>query len=329
MGWIRRFSALGLGRFLALLTFVFPAGGFAANYPERPLRLVVPFPPGGAADLLARGLGPKLGAQLGQQIIVDNRPGANGVIGFDAVAKAPPDGYTLLMGFTTGVAVNPVLVSKATYDPVRDFAGVSMLARTPMVLIASPAFQASSVRELISLAKTAPGKISYGSPGTGNPNHLAGELFKSTAGIDLIHVPYKGAAMVVTDVIAGHVPVAFVTLAAALPHVRSGRLKALAVTSEKRSSAAPDIPTMAEAGLPGVQLNEWFGILVPAKTPKPVITRLNQETVKAIQSPEVHARFTEQGLDPVPTSIVEFAGVIRADIDKLAKIIKQAGIRAE
>jgi tripartite-type tricarboxylate transporter receptor subunit TctC len=273
--------------------------------------------------------GPKLGEQLGQQIVVDNRPGANGVIGFDVVAKAPPDGYTLLMGFTTGVAVNPLLVAKASYDPVRDFAGVSMLARTPMVLIANPAFQASSVQELIVLAKATPGKISYGSPGSGNPNHLAGELFKSTAGIDLVHVPYKGAALVITDVIAGHVPIAFVTLAAALPQVRTGKLKALAVTSDRRASAAPGIPTMAEAGLPGLELSEWFGILVPAETPKPVISRLNQAIVKAVQSPEVQGRFVEQGLEPVSTSVHEFAAVIRADIDKLAKIIKQAGIRAE
>ncbi len=325
----RKFSSLGLGLLLAGGMFVWPADSFAADYPEKPLRLIVPFPPGGAADILARGLGPKLGEQLGQQIVVDNRPGANGVIGFDVVAKAPPDGYTLLMGFTTGVAVNPLLVAKASYDPVRDFAGVSMLARTPMVLIANPAFQASSVQELIVLAKATPGKISYGSPGSGNPNHLAGELFKSTAGIDLVHVPYKGAALVITDVIAGHVPIAFVTLAAALPQVRTGKLKALAVTSDKRASAAPGIPTMAEAGLPGVELSEWFGILVPAGTPKSVISRLNQEIVKAVQSSEVQGRFMEQGLEPVSTSVDEFAGVIRADIDKLAKIIKQAGIRAE
>jgi tripartite-type tricarboxylate transporter receptor subunit TctC len=325
----REFSSLGLGLLLAASIFVWPAESIAADYPEKPLRLIVPFPPGGAADILARGLGPKLGAELGQHIVVDNRPGANGVIGFDVVAKAAPDGYTLLMGFTTGVAVNPLLVAKASYDPVRDFAGVSMLARTPMVLIANPAFQANSVQELIVLAKTTPGKISYGSPGTGNPNHLAGELFKSTAGIDLVHIPYKGAALVITDVIAGHVPIAFVTLAAGLPQVRTGKLKALAVTGDKRASAAPGIPTMAEAGLPGLELSEWFGILVPAGTPKPVISRLNQAIVKAVQSPEVQGRFVEQGLEPVSTSVDEFAAVIRADIDKLSKIIKRAGIRAE
>ena len=212
---------------------------------------------------------------------------------------------------------------------MKDFAGVSMLARTPMALIVNPAFKANSVNELIALAKATPDKISYGSPGAGNPNHLAGELFKSTAGVNLVHVPYKGAALVITDVIAGHVPIAFVTLAAALPHVRSGKLKALAVTSERRSPAAPNIPTMSEANLPGIEIVEWFGILVPAGTPKPVISRLNDEIVKAVRSPELHARLAEQGLDPVSTSVDEFAAVIRSDIDKLAKIIKKAGIRAE
>jgi tripartite-type tricarboxylate transporter receptor subunit TctC len=325
----RELPSLALGLFLSVATLISPAGSLAADYPSKPLRLVVPFPPGGAADILARGLAPKLGAQLGQQIVVDNRPGANGVIGFDLVARAPADGYTLLMGFTTGVAVNPLLVAKIPYDPVKDFTGVSMLARTPMVLIANPAFQVRSVQELIALAKVTPGKITYGSPGTGNPNHLAGELFKSMAGINLVHVPYKGAALVITDVIAGHVPIAFVTLAAALPQVRAGKLKALAITGDKRASAAPDIPTMSEAGLSGVEISEWFGILVPAGTPKAVLSRLNDEIVKAVHSPEVNKRFTEQGLEPIATTTDEFAAVIKSDIDKLAGIIKQAGIRAE
>lgn len=312
---------------LALL--VWPAGSGAADYPERPLRLVVPFPPGGAADILARGLGPNLAAQLGRPVIVDNRPGANGVLGFDLAAKAAPDGYTLLLGFTTGVAVNPLLAAKRSYDPVRDFVGVSMIARTPMVLVAHPAFQASSVEQLIALAKAAPGKLSYGSPGVGNPNHLAGELFKATAGIELTHVPYKGAALVVTDVMGGHVPVAFITLAAALPHVRAGKLKALATTAGKRPAAAAATPTMSEAGVPGVEIVEWFGILAPIKTPRPIVARLNQEIVVAVGSPEVQARFAEQGLEPVSTGLDEFAAVIRADIEKLARIVRQIGIRPE
>jgi len=303
--------------------------GFAADYPGRALRLVVPFPPGGAADILARGMAPKLGAQLGQQIVVDNRPGANGVVGFEVVAKSPADGYTLLLGFTTGVAVNPVLIPNVPYDAVNSFAPISLLAQTPMVLVASPSFRATSVQQLILLAKASPGKISYGSPGTGNPNHLAGELFKLTAGVDLVHVPYKGAALVVTDVIAGHVPTGFVTLAAALAQLRAGRLNALAVTSNKRSATAPAIPTMGEVGVPGVVITEWFGILAPVRTPSTLIAQLNKEINNAVQSPEVQARLNEQGLEPLPTTAEDFARLIKSDIDKLATIIKKAGIRAE
>jgi len=318
-----------VGLLLVIAILMSPLWTCAASYPDRPLRLVVPFPPAGAADILARGLGPKLAVQLGQPIIVDNRPGANGVVGFDLVAKAPADGYTLLMGFTTGVAVNPLLVAKINYDPVKDFSGVSMIARTPMVLIVNPSVKAGSVQELIALAKSNPGKIVYGSPGIGNPNHLAGELFRSMAGVNVVHVPYKGAALVITDVIAGHIPAAFVTLAAALPQVRTGKLKALGVTSNKRSPAAPNIPTMSETGPFGLDVVEWFGIFVPAKTSKPVIHRLNEEISRAVQSPEVSGRFLEQGLEPVSTSIDEFQTIIRADIGKLAKIIKKAGIKPE
>jgi tripartite-type tricarboxylate transporter receptor subunit TctC len=300
----------------------------AASYPSKPVRLVVPFPPGGAADILARGIAPKLSGQLRQQIVVDNRPGANGVIGFDVVAKAPADGYTLLLGFTTGVAVNPVLIPKVSYDPIKHFTPVSLLARTPMVLIASPAFKATSVQELIAIAKASPGKISYGSPGAGNPNHLAGELFKVSAGVDLVHVPYKGAALVITDVTAGHVPTGFVTLAAALPQLRAGKLKGLAVTSDKRSAAAPNVPTMAESGFRDFVITEWFGILAPAATPKPIVARLNKEINTAVQSPEVQARFSEQGLEPITATPEEFATLMKSDISKMGTIIKKAGIRA-
>ena len=314
---------------LVVASLTAPILCLAASYPDKPVRLVVPFPPAGAADILARGLAPRLAAQLGQQFVVDNRPGANGIVGFEVVARAPADGYTLLMGFTTGVAVNPLLLSKVNYDPLKDFAGVSMVARTPMVLIANPAFKATSVHELIALAKSTPGKIVYGSPGAGNPNHLAGESFKSMAGVNVVHVPYKGAALVITDVMAGHIPIAFVTLAAALPHVRTGKIKALAVTSNKRSLAAPNIATMSESGPFGLDVIEWFGIMVPAKSPGPVISRLNEEIVRAVRNPEVRGRFMEQGLEPSSSSVEEFAAVIRSDIDKAARIIKQAGIRAE
>ncbi len=305
-----------------------PAVVRSADYPLRPLRLVVPFPPSGAADILARTIAPKFGQELRQQVVVDNRPGANGVIGFDLVARSPADGYTLLIGFTTGVAINP-MVSKVSYDPIRDFAPVSIVARTPMMLIAHPSFPGNSVKELIALAKAAPGKLSYASPGTGNPNHLAGEMFKSMAGVDLVHIPYKGAGPVMVDVMGGHVPIAFVTLAAALPHVRAGKLKSLAITSDKRWPALPEIMTMADAGLHGLEVIEWFGILAPARTPKAAISRLNEEIVKTVRSPEVNARLAEQGLEPYVTSSEQFATVIRADIDKWSKVIKHVGIRVE
>ena len=311
-----------------LATLALPAWTFAADYPSRPVRLVVTFPPGGAADILARTISPTLAEQLRQQIVVDNRPGANGAIGFELVAQSPADGYTLLLGFTTGVAINPVL-SKVSYDPEKDFAAVSMLSRTPMILIAGRSFPANSVKELIALAKATPGKISYGSPGTGNPNHIAGELFKSLAGVDLVHVPYKGAGPVMVDVIGGHVPIGFVTLAAALPQLRAGKLKSLAITSDRRWSALPDVPTMSEAGVRGLEVVEWFGILAPARTPKALISRLNEEIVKAVRSPEIQARLTEQGLEPVTTTSDEFVAIIRSDIVKWSKAIKQTGIRAE
>lgn len=314
--------------FAGLAAFAFPAWTFGADYPARPLRLVVTFPPGGAADILARGISPKLAEQLRQPVVVDNRPGANGVIGFELVAQSPADGYTLLLAFTTGVAINPLL-AKVSYDPQKDFAPVSMLSRTPMALVASRSFPANSVRDLIAMAKATPGKISYASPGTGNPNHIAGELFKSLAGVDLVHVPYKGAGPLMTDVIGGHIPIAFVTLAAALPQVRAGKLKSLAITGERRWSGLADVPTMAEAGLPGLVVVEWFGILVPAHTPQVVVSRLNEEIVKAVQSPEIQARLTEQGLEPIASTSDEFAAVIRSDIAKWSKAIQRTGIRAE
>ena len=300
----------------------------AADYPTRPVRLVVPFPPSGAADILARSVAPAFSERMRQQIVVDNRPGANGVIGFELVARSPADGYTLLLGFTTGVAINPIL-GKVSYDPERDFAPVTMLARTPMTLIAGPAFAAKSVQDLIAMSKAAPGKVSYASPGTGNPNHLAGELFKMTAGVNLVHVPYKGAGPAMIDVMAGHVPIAFVTLAAALPQVRAGKLKSLAITSDSRWPALPAVPTMAEAGLSGLEVVEWFGLLAPARTGKSVVARLTDEAARILGSPDIQQRLAEQGLEPVTTSGEQFARVIRADILKLSRVIKQAGIRVD
>ena len=304
------------------------AQGMAASYPSRPVRLVVPAAPAGAADILARGIAPKLAAQLGQQITIDNLYAANGIQGFEAVAKAPADGHTLLLGTMTGLAVNPQLVPKIHYDPVKTFAPISLLARVPMVLIVSPAFKATSVQELIAVAKASPGKIPYGTPGAGSPGHLAGELFKLTAGVDLAHVPYKGAALAVGEVVAGQVPTGFVTLAPALPHVRAGKLRALVVTSVQRSAAAPAVPTTAESGLASVVIAEWFGILAPVATPKAVVSQLSQAINSVLQTPEVQARFSEQAFEPMTRTIDYFENLIQSDLRQMGMIIKRAGIRA-
>ena len=325
-----RLARVALGLLFPLLTTLAPADeSIAADYPVKPVRLVVPFPPGGTLDILARGLAPELAAQLGQQVVVENRPGANGVIGYELVARAPADGYTLLIGGGSGIAVHPALLSKLSYDPVKAFAPVSMLATFPSVLIATPSFPANSVQELIAIAKATPGKLTYGSPGTGNVNHLVAEMFKSLTGADLVHAPYKGAALVITDVVAGHVPIGFVLLPGALPQMRAGKLKALAVTADQRVSAAPNLPTMAEAGVPGLDLVDWAGILVPAGTPADVISRLNQDIAKAVRSPEMRQRWIEQGLEPRFATSDELAAVIKSDVDKWGRIIRQAGIRAD
>jgi len=326
----KKLASLILGSLLllALALFGSPGQTFAADFPSKPPRLVVPFPPGGVVDILARGLAPKLGEQLGRQIIVDNRPGANGVIAFEFVAKSPADGYTLLFAHTSGLTINPVLVSKLPYDPVKDFAPVSMIARSPFVLVANPSLPANSVKELIALAKAMPGKLSFASAGSGNLTHLAGELFKLQAGVDLVHVPYKGGAPLIGDLVGGHVDIGFLTMADFLPQARTGKLKALAIISGKRWNAAPDIPTFAEVGLPGLEIvSGWFGILAPAGTPKDVVSRLNEEIVRAVRSPEVQGRFAEQGFEPITTTTDEFAARIRSDLVKWAKIVKDAGIR--
>ena len=313
----------------AAVVLVWTILGFAADFPVRPLRLVVPFPPGGLLDILGRQLGPPLSTHLGQPVIIENRPGANGTLGYDAVVKAAPDGHTLVIGGGSAFVVNPLLNPNLPYDPIRDLAPVSMVSRGPMVLIANPSFPAQSVADVVALAKASPGKLAYGTPGNGNPNHLAGEMFRTASGINVTHVPYKGAALVITDVIAGHVPIAFVTLGAGLAHIRSGKVKALAVTTDKRWPAAPELPTMAEAGLPEVQLVEWSGLFVPAKTPPEAISKLNDALHKAMSTPEVRSRIVEQGSEPRVTTSAELAAIMQSDVARLGRIVRQAGIRAD
>lgn len=313
----------------AAVMLVWAVLGIAADFPTKPLRLIVPFPPGGLLDILGRQLGPPLSAQLGQAVIVENRAGANGTLGYDAAVKSAPDGHTLVIGGGSAFVVNPLLNPHLPYDPVRDLAPVSMVSRGPMVLITNASFPAQTVRDLVSLAKASPGKLAYATPGNGNPNHLAGEMFKSVAGIDMTHVPYKGAALVITDVIAGHVPIAFVTLGAGLSHIRSGKVKALAVTTDTRWPAAPELPTMAEAGLPDVQLVEWSGLFVPVKTPPEAISKLNDAVHKALNTPEVRARIVEQGSEPRVTTSAELAAIMQSDVARLGRIVRMAGIRPD
>lgn len=301
----------------------------AADYPSKPIRLIVPFPPGGTLDVVARGLSAQLGTDLGQPIVVENRAGANGAIAYEFVAKSPADGYTLVIGGGTALAPHPDILARLPYDPAKAFVPVAMLATFPSVLIANPSYPVNSVKELAAAAKAAPGKIAYGTPGTGNPNHLVAVWFQSSLGIDMVHAPYKGAALVVTDVIAGHIPIGFVLLPGALTHIRSGKLKPIAVAARERATAAPSVPTMAEAGLPMLDLADWGGILVPTGTPADIVSRLYRSVTRVASSPEIRNRWIEQGMEPKSASPAELAARVKSDVEKWNAIVKQAGIRIE
>jgi len=298
----------------------------AQGYPSRPVKLLVGVPPGGPTDTVARAVAPELGEALGQPIVVENRPGASGVIATDAVAKAQPDGHTLAFIYITH-ATNPSLIAKLPYDTLRDFAPVSLVGRQSMVLLANPAFAANSVQELVAAAKAAPGRIDYGASDAGSAPHLAAELFKMMAGVDLTPIYYKGTAPALTDLLAGQIPVMFVSNISALPHVKAAKLKALGVTGAQRTPLAPDIPTIAESGLAGYEAYGWYGIAAPARTPGAVIARLQAEVARIAQSPAMKARLAAQGLELVGNSPAEFEAFIRAEIDKWRAVLKAAGIK--
>ena len=298
-------------------------------YPVKPVRMIAPYPPGGTSDIIARIVGQKLNDAWGQQIVVDNRAGANGGIGSELAAKSPADGYTLLVGNMTPIAANPSLYSKLGYDPLRDFAGVTLVAAGPNVLVVNPALPVKSVQELVAYAKANPGKLNFGSGGAGSPAHLAGEMFKSLSGVAMTHVPYKGTVLSVNDLIAGQVQVVFSDAPPAVPHVKSGRLRALAVTGARRTLLLPDLPTVAEAGVPGFALDNWWGILVPAGTAKTIIGRINTEIVKAMQTADVKERFASLGVEAVSSTPAAFDDYIKSESAKLAKVIKASGARAD
>jgi len=320
-------QSLALGLLVGALAWLPNAG--AQEYPTKPIRLVITYPPGGNTDLVGRALALKLGEFMGQQVVVDNRGGAGGVLGSMITAQSAPDGYTIMLGTSAGMVINPLLSRKLTYDPVRDFAPVSMVVIVPQLLVINPQLPVKNVRELIAFAKAKPGYLNAGSSGVGTPNHFGTELLKWLAGVDIVHVPYKGGAPALTDLLGGQIQMAFSSVPAVLPHIKAGRLVALGVGSAKRSPALPNIPTIAEAGVPGYEYTTWYGIFAPAKTPRTLIARLNTEIVKAMETPDIKDRFTALGGDPDPGTPEELRAYMANESAKWAKIIKAANIRVE
>jgi len=291
--------------------------------------MVVPFPPGGTTDILARAVGQKLSESWGQQVVIDNRPGAGGNIGTDIVAKSPADGYTLLMGTVGTHSINASLYSKLPFDPIKDFAPVTLVASVPNVLVVNATIDAKSVKELIALAKSRPGQLAFASSGNGTSIHLAGELFKSMTGTSMLHIPYKGSAPAIAELLGGQTNMMFDNLPSAMPHIKSGRLRALAVTSVRRSPALPDVPTIAETGITGYEASSWFGVLAPAGTPKDVVAKIQADIAKALNTPEIRERLSGQGAEPVGDTPEHFAEHIKAESAKWARVVKDSGARVD
>ncbi|TAK83549.1 MAG: tripartite tricarboxylate transporter substrate binding protein [Betaproteobacteria bacterium] len=310
------------------LSLIVSGAALAQGFPSRPVRIVVPFP-GGVADTLARMMAPKMSEALGQPVVVENKPGGSGQIGAVEVIRAPADGHTIFLGHIGTHAVNPHLFTKLNYDPEKDFSPITLLITVPNLLVVHPSVPAASVRELVAYAKSRPGALSYASPGSGSSGHLAAELFKSMAGVDIVHVPYKGAAPALQDLMGGQVQVLFDTLAQALPQAKIGKVRALAVTTLKRQPVAPDIPTMDEQGFPGWETGPWFGFFVRAGTPEPVAGRLHLEAVRALNAAEVRDRLAALGANVVGNTSAEFAAFIHAERARWGKVVRAAGIRAD
>jgi tripartite-type tricarboxylate transporter receptor subunit TctC len=300
----------------------------AESYPSKPVRIVVGFPPGGATDLVARLMAPKYTEIFNQQFIVENRPGANGVIATDLAAKSPPDGYLVNMAHIGTLVISPA-ITRVPYDPFKDLAPVGQIVSLQNIFIVHPNLPVKSLKELIALAKAKPGKFNYATSGSGSPGHLAGELFKSMTKADLVHVPYKGGGPAMTDLIGGHIEIFIAVISTAVPQVKAGKARALAVTGAKRAAALPDVPTVAEAALKGYEATNWYGFVVPTGTPRDIITRLNDATVKVLNMPDVQKSLLDRGIDATPTTPEQFAAYIKRENDKWVKIIKAVGIKPE
>jgi tripartite-type tricarboxylate transporter receptor subunit TctC len=314
---------------LLVTVLAVPLMAFAQAWPSKSIRLVVPYPPGGSTDLLARTIGIKVGEALGQQIIVDNRAGAGGMLGSDIVARSAPDGYTILLGTGATHGLTLLLSKTVPYDPVKDFTPITAAVEVPIILVVHPSVPGASAKELVDWAKKNPGKLSFGSSGTGSPHHLSGELLKQVAGIDMVHVPYKGAAPAVQDLIGNQIPAVFTTLSTALPHIKGGKIRAVGFVEAKRQPSVPEIPTIGES-VPGyVMPASWLGFFAPAGLPDAILKRLNAEIVKAVQSPDVKAKLEAAGMPVVGTGSEEFARMVKDDIETFRRIVTAAGIKPE
>jgi tripartite-type tricarboxylate transporter receptor subunit TctC len=312
----------------ATLVLSSAAGAQAQSYPDRAVRVVVPFPAAGGTDILARLLLQRMAERLNGNFVIDNRAGAGGTIGTEIVAKAAPDGYTILVA-SSSHTINPSVYKKIGYDPARDFAPVTLIAAGPGLLVVHPSVPAKSVKELIALAKSKPGQLIYASAGNGTPPHLAAELFKSMAGVDLVHIPYKGNVPAFVDLLTGAVSLSFPTITSGLPQVRSGKLRALGVTSKQRSTVVPDVPTIAESGLPGYEATTWYGMLAPAKTRTSIVSKLHDQMVEVLKLPDIREKLLAQGLESVGNRPDEFAAIISTELVKWSKVVAAAGVKAE
>ena len=316
-------------RMFSLVLFSLALDAFAQGYPAKPIRYIVPFPAGGGQDLVVRALAPRMTEALGQTVVVDNRPGAATMVGAELAAKSPPDGYTVFNGSNTTLAINPNLYSKVPYDPIKDFVAVTQIASLPNLLVVHPSLPVRTVKELAALARNRPGQLNYGSSGTGTPAQLAGVMFGDAARVTLVHVPYRGSSQALTALISGETQLMFGSMTSTLPFVKSGRLRALAVTGARRSLAAPDVPTVDEAAFPGFEAVTWYGLFVPAGTPAAIVARLNAEVVKILRAPDFRDWLVAQGADPVGSTPDELAAFVKTELVKYAKIVKDSGMRPD